>query len=364
MWINRDDCVADDVFTFSLAIQDYAGTQLEVWVGGSDCTAVAARANTTATCWRVYEPITPSGSTWSVDIRVQDIVAKKLPPTTGPGLGKLSDCSPTSGTTAPVSVSLFFMFIDPGSQENKGGFQWKTNYDLLGPSAPTGLTLGQGDTMLKLGWNQSTDTDLTGYHFFCDPPPGKEGSGSGGVLEAGSPSGPEASTSEDAAADAGADADAACDEDAGDAEGGCAAVAEAGADAASSTTDAGGSTTGACGNGALVSGAVPDYKYYCGSANGLTSTSGRIEGLQNKYTYAVAIAGVDAVGNAGKLSLVQCGEPWPVDDFFKLYKEAGGEAGGTFCSTSAVGRGAGLATLLVLSIGALGGVVRRRRKNV
>lgn len=367
LWISRDDCLRNDEFHFPLYVTGYSGLQLEVWAGGSDCTAVAARQTTTATCWRVTDGITPSGNSVTVNVRVQDIVAKKLPPTTGPNLGKESDCSPSLGTTAPVAVSLFFMFIDPSSQANSGGYQWKTSYDLLGPTAPGGLTIGQGDTLLKLEWKQSTtDTDLTGYHFFCDPPPGKEGSGAGGQLEAGSPSETDASTSEDAAADAGADADAAvCDEDAGDAEGGCAAqVAEAGTDASSTTTDAGGSTNSNCGNGALVSGKIPDYKYYCGSANGQTATSGRIEGLQNKYTYAVAIAGVDAVGNVGTLSTVQCGEPWPVDDFFKLYKQAGGDAGGTFCSTGAVGRGAGMATLLVLSIGALGAVVRRRRKNI
>ncbi len=51
----------------------------------------------------------------------------------------------------------------------------------------------------------------------------------------------------------------------------------------------------------------------------------------------MAIAGYDSVGNVGVLSEVVCGTPEPVIDFFDVYREWGGLAGGGFCNCSVVG---------------------------
>lgn len=52
----------------------------------------------------------------------------------------------------------------------------------------------------------------------------------------------------------------------------------------------------------------------------------------NFSTYSIAVAGIDAVGNVGTLSMINCAKPQPIDDFYKLYREAGGKAGGGYCT--------------------------------
>lgn len=359
MWINRDDCLADDIITFPLYVTEYAGLPMEVWAGGVDCKDKTARQGTAPSCWIVGNSAVPTSASHTVQVRVRDIVGQHKPPdTTKAGAGTLEDCTPESGTSsAPVGVTLFFMFVDQASNEQQGGVSWATKYDLVGPSAASGLTLGQGDTMLKLDWTASTDTDLSGYQFFCDPPRGSEGAGANTTeFEAGAGTGAEPEPAEASVEEESCDP-----EDAGEA--GC---PEASTEASTTETDSGSGTTpegNGCPTSNLFAGEIPDAKFYCGSVSGLTATSGKVTGLVNNTTYSIAIAGVDTVGNVGRLSNVQCAQPSPVDDFFKLYKEAGGEAGGGFCSTGAVGHRAGTAALLMMSVAALARVVRRRRKD-
>jgi hypothetical protein len=90
-------------------------------------------------------------------------------------------------------------------------------------------------------------------------------------------------------------------------------------------------------------------------------------GLENGIRYAVAIAPYDKVGNVGKLSTLDCATPEDVNDFFDLYREAGGKAGGGFCSVdgpgSAAPRGVFAAAAAAVSGLMLGirRLVRRRR---
>ncbi|NJP06826.1 MAG: hypothetical protein HC837_15025, partial [Chloroflexaceae bacterium] len=53
--ISRGDCEKDDAFIFSAQQMNLGSYPLEVWVsdGGSDCTQVANRISTAATCWRI-----------------------------------------------------------------------------------------------------------------------------------------------------------------------------------------------------------------------------------------------------------------------------------------------------------------------
>jgi hypothetical protein len=63
----------------------------------------------------------------------------------------------------------------------------------------------------------------------------------------------------------------------------------------------------------------------------------QINGLQNSVPYAVAIGTTDKQGNSGPLSTVACAMPKETDDFYNVYRRAGGEAGGGWC---AIGSGA------------------------
>ena len=359
-WISRADCLADDYISFPLTVSGYENYQLEVWVGfqSDDCTVLEARRQTTASCWKVYQGV-PTQTGQTLVLSVRDIVSEDVREDGGLADGSLDSCEPKDATTAAQAIDIYFMFVDPGGGENAGGVKWATAFDLAGPTAPANASAGIGDTLIVLDWEQSTDTD-GGYRFYCDPIPGKEDDQTNLTPLAGDASidvnldADTDATSTDAATDAEVDAEAGTDADV-DAE----VDAEANTDAGEAGTDADNSIESGCSASALVAGQVPDEAYYCGSGSG---TSGNIKGLKNGVQYSVAVAGVDLVGNVGKLSNVTCASPSPVDDFFKVYRDAGGQAGGGFCTASGgVGHGAGVSGLLLIALAALGGTLRRRR---
>ncbi len=87
--------------------------------------------------------------------------------------------------------------------------------------------------------------------------------------------------------------------------------------------------------------------------------------LKDGFYYNLAVAAVDGVGNVGPLSNVLCGEPVPVADFWRLYYEAGGRAGGGFCAAAAEGVGvpAGTSGLGVLMAASIVAIIRKRRRS-
>jgi len=228
-----------------------------------------------------------------------------------------------------------------------GGTVWKTKFDLAGPTPPHSVTAGVGNTLIVVKWSESTDTDKAGYKFYCDPIPGSS-SGQGLMI----PFGGDASVDGGDGDEAGADA-------ASDASGGTGG--SAGAGGGSGGAGGGGTSSGgACPASALVEGTEPDPSFECGSGVG---TSGTISGLVNGVSYTVAVAGFDSVRNVGKLSNVACATPSQVDDFFAVYRDAGGRAGGGFCTVVSVGGGtggAGAAGLVLVAFCALGSMIRRR----
>lgn len=350
LWISKADCLANDAFFFPLTVSNYSNYQLEVWVGsGTDCRPPEARRPTTGTCWQVWKGV-PTSTGLTVEVTVRDIVSRRKPSEgrpTGPGTGTVEDCEWTEATTAPLAADLYFMFVDTGSEEQVGGALWQTKFDLAGPTPPQKVTSGIGDSLLVVEWNESTDTDKTGYRFYCDPIPGKEG---------------DQTNVTPFALDASLDVDLDADEADGDVDAGDEGGTEAGTDASTeAATDASPPPSSACPTTLLVEGTVPDEAHFCGSGSS-TGTSGRITGLKNGVRYSVAVSAVDLVGNVGKLSNVTCASPNPVDDFFKVYRDAGGQAGGGFCTTSGgVGHGAGVFGLFLIALAALGSTLRRRR---
>jgi hypothetical protein len=117
----------------------------------------------------------------------------------------------------------------------------------------------------------------------------------------------------------------------------------------------------------VVAGARPDPAYYCGNTRSDFASSGSASGLANGTGYAVAVAGVDEIGNVGELSEVVCGSPEVVDDFFELYRRNGGKGGGGFCSVrggSVSGRDGGAAAQWAALLLALGWAARRRRAQM
>jgi hypothetical protein len=98
----------------------------------------------------------------------------------------------------------------------------------------------------------------------------------------------------------------------------------------------------------------------CGDVGAQGSSSGETRPvLDNGTTYVVAIAAEDTAYNVGVLSALACGTPQDVTGFYEAYREAGGQAGGGYCSFGPPHRGgaASVAGLLVAACALL----RRRR---
>jgi len=356
-WINYSDCTNQDELSFETILSGAVGYSLEVWVGASaDCTPYEARLGNAPTCWQVYKT-SPQATTQLVTIQAQDIIAqnKSSDASWGPNSGTSADCDEAGGPTEGQTITLHFMLVDGTGQPVGTGSLYETKYDLVGPPAPTGVSAGVGEDMLVVKWSASTASDLTGYRIYCDPKPGAAApanapmaGGAAGTSGAAGAGGAAGSTSGGAAGST-----------TGGAAGGGSGGTTATGGAAGSAGSGGSGGNPDCPSSALVVGERPDSAYQCGSVTGSLATSAKASDLVNGVTYAVAVAGVDRVGNSGELSAVACGSPQPVDDFFELYRRSGGKGGGGFCS---LGRepSSGAAWLLFAALGAL--AARRGRR--
>jgi hypothetical protein len=98
----------------------------------------------------------------------------------------------------------------------------------------------------------------------------------------------------------------------------------------------------------------------CGEIGAQGATGGETEPvLTNDMEYVVAIATEDNVNNVGVLSQLACNIPKDTTGFYEAYREAGGEAGGGFCTFAPAHKGATLWGLTLL-VGACA-LWRRRR---
>ncbi len=100
------------------------------------------------------------------------------------------------------------------------------------------------------------------------------------------------------------------------------------------------------------------------TATGETNSTHTVTGLKNGVHYTVVVSAVDNFGNIGPPSTQVCDFPAPVNDFWKIYRTDGGQAGGGFCALEAVGAPAG-STVAFAGAGALvlAGLRRRRSKS-
>jgi hypothetical protein len=120
-----------------------------------------------------------------------------------------------------------------------------------------------------------------------------------------------------------------------------------------------------CGGPAFVPGALPSLdvinRFSCGSTIAPADNT-KLTGFENGRRVAVAMGSTDILGNVGPLSTVICATPEFVNGFPELYGEAGGTAGGGFCSMShrSLGR-RGVETWGALALILMTWVVRRRR---
>lgn len=434
--VNYSDCVSDMTLGFPVVLNGFGvgnnSDAMQIWASANGtCTFDQERGNGgIASCWLVnngFAAGTPAnGVSQSFYVRVQDLVGPQQAPP-NPPMGVVHEGASAclaQPSFAAVPITLWFV---PLSSENTfdmnaQALSWTVGTDLVGPPAPSGLTVGAGQALLIAQWTANPDSDTVGYDVFIDPPPGSpaqamsttqvvcptssSSSSASITITSGSTPQDAAMGSADATADETADtaddsADATADETGGAADATTGSPSSSSASSASSTSsssvsssstsnaadagcvtvnvvevppstnsctsavlgsampaDSGASSEGNAGDdaalddGGVVEGAggiatIPcQYAVNVGcpagspiytessqiTVTGETTTSAQITGLTDNVTYAVAVSAVDSFGNPGPPSSPLCNFPAPVIDFFDLYRDAGGQAGGGFCA--------------------------------
>ena len=195
----------------------------------------------------------------------------------------LAQGSCTAGVAYTWNVCLYQFWHVASSLTSTGGYTHtlssaQVSYDALAPGAPHLDSVEPGDGHLNLGFSSPGDDDLASYEVLIAPK----------------------NTDLDEAV------------------------------AASESSDGGGT--------------YDAFDCYAGAttvALASTATSGRVPesgALTNGLTYVIQLRAVDTAGNVGACSNPMDGTPQEIDDFWRLYKNAGGTGTGG-CTHSASGPG-------------------------
>jgi hypothetical protein len=416
--INYSDCIQDMVLQFTVTLSGFTGNDnMQIWATyDGDCTADTTRGigTTAATCWLVNTgetiPNFESPQTRQYNVPVRALVGPEGGiPTAGTLVGD-SDATACNhqGSFAAVPITVWFLPLLPGGQLDTSGTAKAYSYpvisaDLVGPPAPVGVSIADGDTLFIVNWTPNSDADTQGYDVFIDPAPGthtEAGVSTQQILYC--PEGGASSTvaADDASADATTVTTTSVTTESPDAcvkiTGGgsvpstsgtvtCTSLAlsaaplytvgatveiadDSGDSDAAVEIGTGGIASLQCGylsGGTCASASAGAYTNTGNpSVTGLSASTLTISGLTNDVTYNVVVAAIDGSGNVGPQSTPeQCDQPEPVNDFFKTYKLDGGGAGGSFCALQAVGAPKA-ASIVSVGFGALAfGLIRRRKKG-
>lgn len=298
-WISRRDCLEDDArfdadpnfqrptIRMSPNVQGArTGWALEVWVGsGVDCSNDEQRnAVNNQRCWQVAVSNNPTMAVVQLDVSPRAVAAGAQTPR------EVFDPTDPAACEQQIQIPLtFFLLLVDGAGNLQGtGARWEdTSLDLLGPAAPTDVRAGIGEEKLVAKWEvpiESDQDDIDGFAVFCDRAGGTPPAGLAGAA-------------------------------------GVAGMGNVG--------------DGSCTSANLVPGRLPDPDFQCALAGGRGTREARTHRLENSVEFAIAVAGVDRVGNTGPLSALACGTPQEVTSFFEAYREAGGRGGGGFCGWAA-----------------------------
>jgi hypothetical protein len=316
-WISHADCLANDVFRFSLT-RTGATNQVEVWVGSDDCVATRNEPDGEhGQCWIVARDPSPDDIV-DIDVPVRNVVARRLDAVAPPENLPASVCDEPTDQNGET-VTFYFMVVESGqarASDTWTGGTGLTGFDTLGPVPPGTVSVGVGERQLAIEIdNFDEDDDLLRFEAFCVPQ-GTEGPP------------PEIPASND---DTGA-TDAGSTSSSGTLDGGTATAAPG--TGTSGGIPAANLAPAECFSPIIAAEARPPTGFSCGVVS-KDSRALRTNELINGVQYAVGVAGQDILGNAGVLSDVQCGMPIPLNDFYEVYIEAGGRGGGGFCSFSA-----------------------------
>jgi hypothetical protein len=342
--LNRNDCLRDLKGTATVAIRGTgtSGLNFELWAG-NNCDQLANRnaGSVTRTCSKVMNVGNPVDQTITVAFR--DLIKAFGDDT--PATDAVCNLPQNTGL---ISRTLYFLVLDSSLATAAAGTPWNFKFDIVAPIPPVNVTATPGDETLVTSFKASTtESNLLKYHFYCSPKSatpaatgGTTGTDTGGTDTGGTDTtGTETGGASETAGTGGT----------------------SGTSGSSGSAGTGFTPDPDCNSDILVPGQpVPDGAIECGDVPATGATGGETDPvLTNDDQFAVAVATEDSVNNIGVLSNLACGTPKDVRGFYENYRDAGGEAGGGYCSFAPAKHGP-FAVLLGLGLAAF--AVRRRRR--
>jgi hypothetical protein len=325
--INLQDCRDNQSVQFPLTVTGFSTSDtFEIWASdqsGADCAVATARSGATQTCYKVEATFSRT-QTQTVALPVKQIIK---------GLsGNTLDADGCRRVNA-YTISVYFLVLR--GTDVAGSAKQALLVDTQGPVALSNVRVLPGDRAITISWDavgEGGADDVTGARAFCDPSPRPAGATDGG------------STTTCTLADgAVASVDASDDASLIDAGATCNTVANPAGASGSPIPSAGGIPSDGTGcktasfaptsGTTLVPDSVLSAKYGCGSISGSTGSSIRIDSIAgatpvNGQVYAIAVAATDSFGNIGDLSSPICQFPESTSDFWRDYRNAGGQSGG------------------------------------
>lgn len=354
--LTRGDCVdSDDItYTFNIGVTGYATKyNLEIWAGEAACNEQVFWQPGTRTCWKLDELTVKNGIATGV-YHPKQLFGINM----GGGTPILNSCDDQDVSKSRQTLNVYAILTDSGKVVGTPT-SFTVYYDLGGPAAPEIDRVKIAENALQVLWNsvEGEDEGEIIYKFYCAKDTDyTEGCASAALVNSttgGSGGGGEGGASTSSGGQGGV----------GGGQGGT--TASTGGDGGTAGTTAGGnSATG--GSSASSTSAKPVIAkgfemFPCGSVRGFASNSGYTDPiLENNVPYAVAVTAVDQYGNESEFSELRCNTPEQVDTFFERYRDEGGKAGGGFCSLRHVPQSLAPVGLLLLSLGAIAGVRRRK----
>jgi hypothetical protein len=175
-WINRADCLADDVLTFQASLSSSPqGAVLQVWAGAVDCSPREARVGSSPQCWLAYA-VAPSPGTTAIDIsvRARTLVGRAISAdAVTPAIASADVCSQPSGS---VPFDLYFLFVDAnGNLQGAPAVSTNLGFDVTPPAPPTNVSAHASGDLLSVGWSPSPDSDVLEYRLSCADSTGAPG---------------------------------------------------------------------------------------------------------------------------------------------------------------------------------------------
>jgi hypothetical protein len=165
--INYQDCSSSEVVSFALSLMNFSSLFIEIWnSSGADCSTEVERTGSEASCHKI-QTLDANDDNPVIELTAEELLT-----------GFLDNGCEYEGTRGAQPLNIYFLLkssdssIDPIPTAQVA--LWKSEFDLLGPAAPTGVKAGVGEEQLATTWTPTSDSDAVGYRLYCTAASGSD----------------------------------------------------------------------------------------------------------------------------------------------------------------------------------------------